>query len=136
MRKNNFTKAQEGHVNKSRYLDAPQIDSKPQKPVGLDYYGRQLWDRLVPQLVAIGAATQLDEQALLSLCNWWSIYRRATKELRTADLADCANLLKTATSAYDRFNKLGEQFGLTPKSRQALELKPQQQDELTKFMAA
>jgi len=137
-RKNNAIKSLEGHPNKRRFNTAPNTQGTPQRPYGLSTGSKRAWDKLVPQLVEMGTATEIDETALTALVNWWDLYQRSSKQLaKQTDLtsAESVKLLRTATSAYENFRRLAGEFGLTPKSRASLEIKETQEDDLARFIA-
>jgi P27 family predicted phage terminase small subunit len=56
----------------------PEIPDVLNAPAWLDDYGREAWDKLVPQLVKLGLFTSLDLLFFAMICADYSVFRRAT----------------------------------------------------------
>ena len=87
----------------------PRAVGEPVRLRGLDRYARQLWDHLVPKLVQLGVATDVDGPALQALCEWWSECRQA----RESTGHQYRRVIMMAT-AWKQFSSIASRFGLTP----------------------
>lgn len=66
---------------------AAGVDELERPPVWLaDAAAKKEWKRLVPQLIRLGIAGNLDRNNLGGYCNAYSAYMKATKELKKAHL--------------------------------------------------
>jgi len=125
----------EGHTNKQVLRSNPATSGSPQKPRGLTLEASKLWNHIVPQLEQSGVASKVDSPALQSMCEWWSSYRENYKAYRQKEPGsiEAGRCLTAATKSFDRFVKLASEFGLTPASRNALDVKQSEADHLGKF---
>lgn len=70
---------------------APRFEpGRPVKPAMLDDGASAHWDRLCPILESMGVLTVADGMALALLCDTWSRYEKATREL-----ARCGEVYET-----------------------------------------
>jgi phage terminase small subunit len=95
-------KLEQGKVYASRYGDRdhePQPDGVPIQPAELGEHGQEQWNRLVPRLIRLGVATDLDSDALYAMCQEWDRYCNGTH------------------AALSNWMKLAGKFGLTPSDR-------------------
>jgi P27 family predicted phage terminase small subunit len=60
----------------------PRALRNPAPPSWLDQYGREFWRRHAPELSRLGLLSVLDRDLLASAAERWSVYRRATNELK------------------------------------------------------
>jgi phage terminase small subunit len=81
-------------------------------------HARQLWDRVVPELVRMKVATAVDSAQLFAMCHWWREYR----ELQTLNSMDKYNRMIAMATAYKQFSAIASRFGLTPVDRASLEI--------------
>ena len=82
-----------GAYRPDRHADrenAPQADGQPEMPHWLDEEARSCWQTTVPQLVAMGVASNVDSLALAGMCRWSSVWRKAD--------AGCRRVRVTPTS--------------------------------------
>lgn len=93
-------------------------------PAWLDREARAEWDRVVPQLAALGILTSVDRAMLANYCAAHSLAVRATREYQSGDLmidgphGPVPNpLLKVAREARAQARLLGAEFGLSAASR-------------------
>jgi P27 family predicted phage terminase small subunit len=78
----------------------------------------KFWDRYVPELIRLGLATRLDEPALISMCEWWAIYRTLKKEISAIKPND--RQIYAAANARKQFDSIASRFGFTPADRARL----------------
>src|SRR5262245_48317066 len=105
--------------------DPPDVLNAPE---WLDDYGREAWDKLVPQLVKLGLFTSLDLLFFAMICADYSVFRRATdctKDKLTHETeanGRCAlPEIAIARAAFDRVRQGLEPFGaIGPGSRSRL----------------
>jgi P27 family predicted phage terminase small subunit len=120
-----------GHraLNKSEPTPAPEI---PVCPDHLDTIARAEWDRITPELLALGILTRIDRAALSAYCSAWSRWVEAENNLRKT-----GTLIKTpsgypiqnpylgiANTAIDMMRKFLTEFGMTPSSRSRIHAAP------------
>lgn len=97
-------------------------------PRWLDDEGTAEWRRVVPALAATGLLAKVDRAALALLCDAWSQYVAARREIKkrgkvivTANGRWVKNPTVTIMNeAAARWQRLAAQFGLTPSSRAGL----------------
>lgn len=90
------------------------------------------WEFCVPQLIAVGLATELDSMELCAMCNWWGEYQK----YRTADDGNDYRRLNMAATAYKQYRVLAAKFGMTPQDRVGLQgANPTQDDEVADLIA-
>ena len=121
---------------------------EPAKPPFLSPIAADLWDLVVPGLVAQGVAGERDTPALVSMCEWWSLYRvnmdrlyqTAGGQARKVPLAGkpARALQIGAAEASRQFQALAARFGLTPADRARLKTpeQPPAADPFEEFLHA
>jgi len=121
----------DGEYDASRIKNTPKANGPLRKPRGLAGQAGKVWERIVPKLIDAGVATNLDQFALESLCRWWAVYQTASKTLEKLDPTsnEGVKALRASTVAFDNFRRLAEQFALTPKSRNQIDLKVEEKNE-------
>ena len=110
----------------------------PVRPKGLKPQARKLWDYITPKLHEIGTATEIDAPALTALVQWWATYLEAQKALEKIQdwtTTEAQRVLTATSKAYENFRRLSLEFGLTPKARNQIDVKPTEKDELERLFA-
>jgi P27 family predicted phage terminase small subunit len=109
--------------------DALQATGTPALPEYLRGEPLAVWKVVVPDLVAQGVAGAWDTAALVSMCEWWGVYRRNMDALEKAEvgLKTAKVLLAAASEASRQFQALAGRFGLTPSDRARLRVAPPKQ---------
>src|SRR5262245_47047051 len=79
-----------------RRMDAQPALGKPTKPE-LDEVGGALWDQIIEQHQNLGTLGAIDTAALTSLCETWSLYRRAHERAKSDP---CDKDARCSTLAY------------------------------------
>jgi P27 family predicted phage terminase small subunit len=64
-----------------REFEAPPISMAPKPPGTLNRWGRQEWNRLVPELMRLQVLSELDLTALYLLCEAYGEYEDAKREI-------------------------------------------------------
>jgi P27 family predicted phage terminase small subunit len=102
----------------------PEI-AAPTAPRWLNAEARAEWDRLVPDLLRLKLLSELDRGLLAGMCQWWSKYVRAERQLarepilrknRNHVLTTNVNLA-IAREAWAHYARAAAEFGLTPAAR-------------------
>ena len=107
--------------------------------------GREMWDRLAPELIRLGLVSILDEDGLAMMCNEYAIYRRAAEFLAIeGEFYDHPNGCPTKhpyvavrDKSYSNFVKLAVEYGFTPRSRSGVSVVSSgkaEEDELDGFL--
>jgi P27 family predicted phage terminase small subunit len=127
---------------------APRSVTKPKRsapdcPAYLDDYGREAWDRLVPQLEASGALAKSDGDALALYCATYSRWRIALYEIgghSVTTSTDQGSLkshpaVAVAIQCERLMASMLDAFGLTPASRGRIKTDGDRaQDALAEFL--
>ena len=114
--------------------EEPQPDGEPIMPNWLDKTARQLWRRVVPNLIAMGVAKAVDAEALAGMCRWYAIWRAADAKLQAGD-GDTYKLTIEATTAWKNYAAIANKFGLNPTDRTKLSIETDNEpDELMEFL--
>lgn len=121
--KTNEQKELEGHPNKARLKNTPTHKGEPIKPRGIKGEAEKCWNKIVPHLVSTGVAKEIDSHQLEALCVWWAFYKNAVTN----------DDMNAAHRAWSNFNKLADQFGLSPKARNTINTSPTE-DALDEFL--
>jgi len=129
-RKPTQLKKLEGNPGKRPLNDKePQPDpSMPKMPSWLDREAREEWERVCPELHAMGLLTKIDRTALVGYCMAYSRWIRAERELQkgfTYKYVDTSFQPKQtnkpeviiARDALNQVRAFCTEFGLTPSSR-------------------
>ena len=119
----------------------PEIPEILNAPDWLDAYGREAWEKLVPQLAKLGLFTSLDLLFFAMICADYSVFRRATdctKDKLTHETeanGRCAlPEIAIARAAFDRVRAGLEPFGaIGPGSRSRLKTQPEENDPIENF---
>ena len=111
-----------GAYRPDRHADrgnAPQADGQPEMPQWLDEEARSCWQTTVPQLVAMGVASNVDSLALAGMCRWYSVWRKADARLQQGK-GDSYKLTIEAATGWKNYSAVAAKFGLTPGDREKL----------------
>lgn len=132
--------------------DVTPLSDIPKPPSGLNRWARKAWKRLAPELVDSGVLTQVDLLAFEACCIQFGIakeleYRMThwpvidpetgeTVRIRKQSIADYLRGRNSQTmpeytamrQAYAQFKTLAEQFGITPASRNRIDLPKGRED--------
>jgi P27 family predicted phage terminase small subunit len=129
-------------------VEAPAVPvAEPPMPACLSIEAVEEWQRLIPDLVALGLVSNLDMMALATYCeavaDWFRFRRRimqANAEHVDQDKGDVQTfatgakqisvLRQLANDAEKRANAAGAQFGFSPMARRNLKTLPVAQGEL------
>ena len=98
--------------------DEPEPEGVPILPGELGHYGLDQWNRVIPQLVKMGVATEVDSDSLYAMCKEWDRYMSGTH------------------SALGNWIKIAGRFGLTPSDRAGLVVKQKEPDKGLEAMLA
>lgn len=117
----------------------------PDCPEHLDEVARAEWERITPELDAIGMLSRNDRAALAAYCQAWSRWVQAEEAIiQTGGTVVKAPSgypmqnphLSIANKALEHLKSFAGHFGLTPSSRSTLKVeKPKPKDELGDFLA-
>lgn len=106
----------------------------PLKPDTLTAEAAAEWDRIVPELEAVGMLTTVDRAALILYCESWAEYQAAGRVLQAenrilavpiqssrgevvGERQELHPAVKLQREAFDRVVRLLKEFGLTPAAR-------------------
>lgn len=92
----------------------PQPQGVPTRPENLKEEGYELWDYLVPKLVELNIATDVDQHQLVAMCEWWQEYRFWVGRGMNVEYT------RPRALAYQQFMSLAAKFGTTPYDRRKL----------------
>ena len=108
-------------------------------PSWMPAHGMKLWRKLVPKLIQLNIVTELDRPSLEAMCLAYHLMRQAGEEIACDGLtvkAERGDTVKKHPSFSvfktnsDIYRKFAEMFGLSPMSRQRLDIKmPEPHDE-------
>lgn len=123
--------------NPQREPEPEKIQIAPKAPKYLAKYGRELWKRLAEETVRCGILSIIDIASLDLLCSAYQDFREAYSAIhgtgkrmkglgqylagRNSQTMPEYNALK---SSYATYKALAVEFGLTPASRNRIELEP------------
>lgn len=104
-------------------------------PVWMGKHGQELWRKIAPQLLKAGVLTEWDRSSFETLCSNYHMMRISEAELARDGLTvrdDRGGVKKHPAAAIfkaasDTYSKHAELFGLSPVSRQRLDVKVQQE---------
>lgn len=110
----------------------PQPEGKPTKPRGMKKHAVELWDRIVPQLVSMGVAKEIDTTILRTACEMYHLYREALKVAEKFPIDKDARI--AVTSYFAAFERAATKLGISPvdRTRVKADVKPEE-DRLTAF---
>lgn len=126
-------------------LNAPQPASAiPTRPGWLLPEAKREWNRIVPQLSALGLLTALDRGAIAGGCQWWAMYVDAVKDIEANGTTyvmtktgyqgprPCVGL---ALKSWQQYLAFAARFGLTPSDRSRLSVpEPKPIDEMGAYL--
>jgi len=107
----------------------PQPDAVvPEKPDWLNAAAAEEWDRIVPQLLALGLLTDLDRAVLVKYCQAWAAVVELEREIEengwwvpTGEGGRRRNpAAASLREAWERLQSAASEFGMTPVSRSRL----------------
>ena len=106
-------------------------------PNWIGEYGKQLWNEILPRLVAFEVLKKNDLPIFEALCSNYDLYRRADDEIAAQGLVvqgDRGILKKNPAveireKAWKSFLSAAEHFGLTPLARSRLQVIPSEGDD-------
>ncbi len=109
----------------------PQPAKSCRCPSWIGKHGRELWRRVAPELLKAGILTMWDKSSFETMCSSYHMMRIAEAELAKEGLTvkdDRGGVKKHPAAAIfkassDTYSKHAELFGLTPVSRQRLDVK-------------
>ena len=122
----------------------PQPDSAiPTRPGWLLPEAKREWNRIVPQLSALGLLTVLDRGAVAGGCQWWAMYVDAVKDIAlngTTYTTDTGYQgprpsVGLALKSWQQYLAFCARFGLTPADRSRLSVPEKRHDELDDVLA-
>lgn len=127
------TKIIKGTFHKYRNPESePEFSSLREMPVppkSLNKYGRQLWEKLLPELNRCGVITQADIPAFEMLCASFGRYKIFEEWLEKKPLANIETekggvsaQAKQMNAEFAMCQKMMQQFGLTPSDRNRIGL--------------
>ncbi len=129
-----------GGLRKGRHDDRerePQPEGDAIEFVPLDGEALRAWEFLVPRLIHVGLATELDSLELGAMCHWWGEYQKwcAMQDTEEVKVNEYRRMTGMAAS-YKQFRVIAAKFGLTPTDRVGLQgVKPTADDELSEMLA-
>lgn len=121
----------------------PQLAKSFRCPSWIGKHGRELWRKIAPELLKAGVLTEWDRSSFETMCSNYHLLRMAEAELALAGLTvkddrggikkhPAASIFKAAG---DTYAKHAELFGLTPISRQRLDVRVKEEPtKAEKFM--
>jgi len=139
-------KALEGNASKRKApaeIGATKLSTPPPCPDSVTGPGVELWQKLARRLVELKLLTDLDLEALEILCDAWRRYQELAP-FTTAEtmfvITDRGYVVehpavRLRQSAINTMSKIWRQFGLTPLTRESLDidLSSEDDDDLLKF---
>lgn len=115
----------------------PQPEGDAIQFVELPDEALRAWEFLVPRLIHVGLATELDSLELTAMCHWWGEYRKWCEMKDTEDVkVNEYRRMVGMAAAYKQFRTIAAKFGLTPTDRVGLQgSRPNENDELADLIA-
>ena len=110
----------EGAYHPSRHGDRsgePVATGSPVKPKDMTPAASKHWDEVVGELIRMGIAKQIDQTALVQMCEWFSECKRLQKS-KTKDYKN----LTMWSCAHKQWRDLASRFGMTPSDRARLDV--------------
>ena len=105
----------------------------PDKPQGLSTDESRYWDELIDQL-PVAVLKQTDSRLLRELCSAVAIERRVAALTNEEDHPDRSQVLDIFFGAVGLVVEFSPMFGLTPKDRERMVIKPQEPDDFVDWM--
>ena len=128
----------EGNRSRTPIPTPPKTGGKPKKPRGLETEATKMWNEIVPTLVSIDLAEEIDTPMLWAMCEWWQVYRdlqnmiSQTKEIIAEGPQRIGleaflgaqdaygRLVSKMATASKEWQRIAGSFGLDPAARQKL----------------
>ena len=128
-----FLKLLQGNPGKRPINDREPgaLAGTPEPPDGLDDEALLEWNRIVPELRAMGVLSRADRPALAAYCTAWSRWRNAEAQVRKhgpivkspdKGFPMKSPYLTIADQSMEAMRKFLVEFGLTPSSRSRVRL--------------
>lgn len=108
----------DGTYNVTRHADrsfVPSSGGEPERPDGLDDYGRECWDKFVTPVVSARVAEAFDTIGVAEACRLYSFYRRSC-DAAALDPVD-KNARCAVVGYWSAFERVAAKYGLTPADR-------------------
>jgi P27 family predicted phage terminase small subunit len=112
-----------GKRRKNPPVEPARLPQCPEAPSYLPQYAREEWDRIAPELWAIGLLSIVDTACLSAYCSSYALWRTASEQLdsltmttQKGDLRRHVLIKVVRDAAADMVTYAGE-FGLTPVAR-------------------
>ncbi len=113
----------------------PQVDlaQEAEPPEWMTDFGKELWRRLVPQLLKARLLTEVDYAGLQMACEAYSVWREMTEFLNEYGRIQTSQTgyeqarpeVSMQKQALDSYNKFMSEFGLSPSARSRLRVEPE-----------
>jgi P27 family predicted phage terminase small subunit len=142
-----YLKVLDGNPGKRPLNDREPVPTQgvPPRPEWLDEEARTEWERIVPELAAMGLMARADRAALAAYCTAWSRWVAAEAQVRKygtivkspeKGFPMKSPYLCVADQALETMRKLMVEFGLTPSSRSRIRVADgaPADDELDRFL--
>ncbi len=102
---------------------------KVEMPDDLEDEVREVWEAIVPDIIALDVVRTIDVHQLVDMCRWRALWEKWFAELLAMDIAKAnvdekliARLLRGVDMASDKFFRISQLFGLSPSDRTKLRL--------------
>lgn len=133
--------------NPGKEPEVPPVTQVPRPPAGLNRWARRMWRELTPIIVDNGVLGEVDLPAWEACCQQYGIYRelydaithtydetgkrvrRSIAEYLAGQNSQTIPEYTAMNKAFAQMNTYLQQFGLTPASRNRIDLKGGQADE-------
>ena len=115
-----------GNAGKRPLPIEPKLEPcAPAPPEDLEGEARAEWDRIVPELLALGLLTRIDRSALVGYCEAWGEVRECQAVIRAGGRTYETSIgqictrpeVKIRDAAWGRVLRFLGEFGLSPSSR-------------------
>lgn len=118
----------------------PDTSNRPTRPQWLVGNGKKMWDMYVNDLVEMGVLTKVDREKFARICFWYAEGNEANEEVKEKGLfltPEGGNpypnpAIYVRDRNWDRANRLANEFGLSPLSREALSISPPSGEDVSK----
>lgn len=108
-------------------LNEPQMAGVPVKPRGMSKEVSAVWDRYIPQLLAMRTVKEIDTDAVVAACEMWVLYQKAH---RSAMRYPTDKEVRGAVVAYyASWEKAAAKLGLNPIDRAKMSAPPEPKPE-------
>lgn len=117
--KGTYRKDRDGDI-----ADAVKTSGLPIKPSGMPADESAIWDEVVPKLVEMGVAKEVDSSELGSMCFWIATentLRKTIRKMRKHGMTmDYRRLQSSAAEAFKCWDKIAMRYGMTSSDRATL----------------